>query len=500
MRFDRLALRTLVLSLLSLLVAFGFFPVSASADVLQDIVKTALESSPLAQISAAQLKAAEADVARARAGFLPSLNVDASTGTKHTESPALSQEMNLTEHSFGVTIAQTIFDGFSTAANVAQQQARYASANARYREMKERIASNATDAYLNYLKARHNLDIAQENVKTHQKFKDRMENLAKTDPGRRFELTQVQARLALALSIRILREANVREAEENYTQVVGVRPPSVLTDPTLPTLPESLEATLQHLGTTSPALAIAEADIHAASEETRIARSALSPQIALEASSRQGQNLGGVAGNSNDMGIMLTARWNLFHGGAHDASERAALEGVTAAQQAKENTRRTLEERIARTWHVMHGHREASQQFSEQVKYNIQTLQAYHDQFRLNRRSLLDVLNAESELFSARSSLISGRYDHMLAAYQFLALSGHLLKTLVLDAPNSPDAPEIAPETPEIAPAPETAAMDVKASEENVLIPPVKEEGALPPRTPHLPLSSHHLPQPEGIL
>jgi adhesin transport system outer membrane protein len=51
-------------------------------------------------------------------------------------------------------------------------------------------------------------------------------------------------------------------------------------------------------------------------------------------------------------------------------------------------------------------------------------------QLELGRRTLLDVLNAESELFTARSNLIAGRYEDLLNQYSILAAQGLLVKSL----------------------------------------------------------------------
>ena len=62
---------------------------------------------------------------------------------------------------------------------------------------------------------------------------------------------------------------------------------------------------------------------------------------------------------------------------------------------------------------------------------------AYRLQFSIGQRTLLDVLNAENEYFSARSSEFTGSYAVTFGELHVLAAMGELLQTLdvAIDAP-----------------------------------------------------------------
>jgi outer membrane protein, adhesin transport system len=66
-------------------------------------------------------------------------------------------------------------------------------------------------------------------------------------------------------------------------------------------------------------------------------------------------------------------------------------------------------------------------------------VKAYKDQFDLNRRTLLDVLDSQNELFVARANAINAQYLEMFAVYRMLALKGDLLKTLDVPVPRESD-------------------------------------------------------------
>ena len=73
---------------------------------------------------------------------------------------------------------------------------------------------------------------------------------------------------------------------------------------------------------------------------------------------------------------------------------------------------------------------ERARQFSAQAAANEQVVNAYKDQFDLDRRTLLDVLDAQNELFVSRSNTINNEVLEMFAVYRLLALKGELMPTL----------------------------------------------------------------------
>ncbi|HIL29457.1 MAG TPA: type I secretion protein TolC, partial [Micavibrio sp.] len=61
---------------------------------------------------------------------------------------------------------------------------------------------------------------------------------------------------------------------------------------------------------------------------------------------------------------------------------------------------------------------------------NTEVVKAYMDQFDLNRRTLLDVLDSQNELFVSRSNAVNSEFLEMFAVYSLIALKGELLPTL----------------------------------------------------------------------
>jgi adhesin transport system outer membrane protein len=127
---------------------------------------------------------------------------------------------------------------------------------------------------------------------------------------------------------------------------------------------------------------------------------------------------------------MLVMRWNLFRGGGDRAQERALAERRYAAIDSAASTRRDVEEKVALALNAKATTEERLVYLQEHARLSVEVLDSYQQQLDLGRRTLLDVLNAENELFSSRSNFAAARYDDLFSQYQIEAAKGTLVKSL----------------------------------------------------------------------
>jgi adhesin transport system outer membrane protein len=69
------------------------------------------------------------------------------------------------------------------------------------------------------------------------------------------------------------------------------------------------------------------------------------------------------------------------------------------------------------------------------VGFALETRDAYVQQFEVAQRTLLDVLDAENELFVSASELVTAQTNEVLANYRILSVGGELLTTLAITPP-----------------------------------------------------------------
>jgi adhesin transport system outer membrane protein len=90
---------------------------------------------------------------------------------------------------------------------------------------------------------------------------------------------------------------------------------------------------------------------------------------------------------------------------------------------------------MRQSWFALEANRQRVEDLSESVRFNVETRDAYRQQFEVAQRTLLDVLDAENELFVSSGQLVTAQTNELLASYRVLAVSGMLLNTLGIAAP-----------------------------------------------------------------
>jgi adhesin transport system outer membrane protein len=86
---------------------------------------------------------------------------------------------------------------------------------------------------------------------------------------------------------------------------------------------------------------------------------------------------------------------------------------------------------------------ERAKEFASQAAANGEVVRAYKDQFSLDRRTLLDVLDSQNELFVSRSNTINAEFLEIFSVFRLLALKGQLLPTLGVAYPQESEKIEI---------------------------------------------------------
>jgi len=206
----------------------------------------------------------------------------------------------------------------------------------------------------------------------------------------------------------------------------------ILPDPPERQIPPTLSEAQQIGRDNSHSLRAARAEVSGAQATVRTARADLLPRLDVELAANRNRDLDGIPGQNNDLSAMLVMRYNLFRGGTDQARIREARERETVAAENANNIVEFTDENVARGWAARATARNRLASLESHVKASEQVLESYRYQFELGRRSLLDLVNAESELFQSRAALTSGRIAMRNSEFRLLAAMGVLVKGLGL--------------------------------------------------------------------
>jgi len=403
------------------------------------VVATAIRTNP--QILAAEKNkdAADSAIQGAKGGYYPKIDVLLGSGDEWSRNTSTLLTtpgwVHLHRQEEGVVLNQMLWDGYGTKSEVDRRRAISSSSAFKVYSTAEDVALQAIDAYLDVIKNKALVGYSKENLQQHVKTYDQVKLRAEKGVGRRADLDQIEARLALAQSNVASAESTLRDSEISFLKVVGTMPVSLAKAPDPKGVPATVNEAVKRGLSDHPTLRSAQADIDAARAQREIARSFMSPRLEAEATYTNNENIDGTAGPRDSRKIMLWMKWNAFRGGFDKFRLQETNHQIDQASEIMHNTRRQVEAAVRLAFNAYATARDRLPNLERYVKSSNSTREAYHKQFSIGQRTLLDLLDSENEYFTARGKLIEGQTIELSAKYRVLNAMGELLSTLNIKAP-----------------------------------------------------------------
>lgn len=413
------------------------------ADTLADALTRAMANLPEVRAARANQRAVEHAAAQARGAWYPTLDLAIGHGRETSNNPstrALGSNQALTRRETEVNLSQLLFDGGAASGQVRRLQARAEGAGDQLANAAETAGARVAQAYLDVIRLRELIAIATDNERRHQETLAQVSRLADVGQGRRADAHQAEARHALAQASLTQLRSQLAQAEAEYLHLTG-QPPATLAaaGEFRSKLPESLATALAQALEDHPAARAAQKELLAAQADRDSLRSRYAaPRLALEVGASANHDLDGLPGANSDHYAMLRLRYNLFRGGIDAARVREAEARIDEALAGFGKARNDVERDLRQTWQTLAEDRIRLPQLQRYAAASAQVVTAYRLQFSIGQRTLLDVLNAENELFAARSSQYTGAYAVTLGELRLLAAMGKLLATMGVSV--EPDA------------------------------------------------------------
>lgn len=401
---------------------------AAQAESLGDAMALAYTSNPLLQAERAGLRATDEQLAQARARRLPSANLDASYGYSKVKqaSPFFSDTSGFRPSSAGFGVNQVLYGGGAIQGGIDAAKANIAAGRANLIGVEQSVLLDATTAYLDVLRDADVVRIRRNNVDVLERQRQAAQDRFDVGEITRTNVSQAIARVAGAqaqLQAALSTLANSRAA---YERVVGRMPGSLDGVNTPENVPEDLQTARQIAETESPVIRAAIHTEEAARRQIQVAKAGLRPNITLGINGSTARN-GGFPGQKVDS-LSTAARLSIpiFTGGLNQSQTRAAKQRASQARLQLVQTRRQVNEQVARSWSALVAAKAVILSSQEQVNANELAFEGVEQEAQVGLRTTLDVLDAEQELLNARLTLVSAEHDADLAAYGLLATTGQL--------------------------------------------------------------------------
>ena len=402
-------------------------------------VYKALQSHPKIFISRKDIDISKQQLHTVESAFLPKISLSLGIGREDSNNNASralngfgSSEMERRESA--ITISQMLFDGFN-ADNLRRSQYEDISAEElAFEHLASEIALKAIEVHLRVAAKNIVLEDHIANLKIHEQIAKDIGLRVRSGKDNRARVSQISARLSLALANLETAKNQVFSANADYLREIGELPGNKLHfQGKLFKMPESDSEFLDSVSTSNPFLLSKLKEMDSKKFEEKASASHNLPSLYLESGASWNANLDAVRGRNSDAFVMLKMRYDLFKGGADRASERIVKYQTQRLRYELDDLRRELKREASQAWFSYQSNAKRASFLQDYVESAQTTKIADAQQFNIGQRSLIDLLDAENELLKAKGQLQESKQDLSLSKYQIMHLQGKLLTVLNLD-------------------------------------------------------------------
>lgn len=394
----------------------------ACAGPLEDMLVKVYLTNPRLEAARANLRAADDGVARARAGYLPTI---ASSGSAGYETGG-SGSGNLFTGT--VSITQNVYSGGETEASTSRAMNVVGAERARLVQAEQDVLLDAIAAYTALVRDKAVLDLASENERRMRAQLDATKDRKKFGDVTKTDVAQAESRLARATADRVRAEGDRRTAEAEYRRIVGEAP--VAGD--LPDIPGDLpadSATAEEQAAQSYAVEAAGFEAAAARDDVQVAMAATRPRLNLTGEFGYTDVPSSTLSQNQRVGVAAVLAIPLYQGGGEYARVRQSKQVARRQDYALEDARRAATAEATAAFEDLRTARERIKSLEKQTDASAFALEGVKQEALVGARTVLDVLDAEQELFAGEVELQRVRRDAVLAAYRLRAATGRLTAT-----------------------------------------------------------------------
>ncbi|WP_419718515.1 TolC family outer membrane protein [Erwinia aphidicola] len=406
----------------------------ASVD-LKTAILQAFSRSPSVTQQAYQMGIGQAQIREAQSAWFPQVGLTANTGNS-TQQDTFNNMNNAA--AYGLTLSQLVYDFGKTNASINQQKSAQESYRYKLLATLSDVAEQTATAYLDVLKYQDLTKAVEDNITALEDVR-RMSSL-RADAGlsTRSDVLQAQSRISGMRSTLKQYQASLSAAKAQLASLTGVRASHYQSIAAVnldtPVLPDNIDYSKV------PSVLYAQAQQESASFEVNKTKADYLPTLSLQASRTRYETTNNPYWNNQ---IQLHVNAPLYQGGAVSARVSQA-EGhkniaATLVDQAKLDVMQKASVAYA-NWAGAEGQAQAS---AEQLQDSVRSRDVYKSEYKLNQRTLNDLLSVEQEVFQAQFSQISAKYDSWYSLINYTTAVNELLTQLGINQSGSQSLPDL---------------------------------------------------------
>lgn len=419
--------------------AAALLPSWCCAQSLHEAVLTALAHYPSIASAQSKTEAARSDITRAKGAHWPQLSWSGTYNDYRND--ALGNRWTQTP-----TLSLNLWSGGRIQSDVERSEALAKASQKQEQITRDDVALLSSEAYLQWAHARQMVSLAQENLNTHDKILQDFQTITQVDPGRRIDLNQAQVRHDNARLVLLKNETERAVAAERLARMLMAPAPAEPSglDFSPPVPYTSLDQAQAQLGDQHPVIARLLAQREAAAASIRYAQAQHAPTVNLTHAKSTTPGI-----TDGQFVTQLQLNLPLFDGGTTRGAVGVATANLQALESDLQETRLILGEELASAWASWLSSSSRATMGMQQALTAQDLARGYVQQFRVGRRSLLDLLNIQSDLYTYQSNAATALHESRLSQARILASLGQLANAYLqsttaqaMPTPTPPHHPE----------------------------------------------------------
>ena len=341
---------------------------------------------------------------------------------------------------------QKLFDAFETSSRVKSAVSTRRASDLNLQDVREILAFRAVQTFINLTRANLGLSLIKQQESALASYMSRIETLVDEGAADEAELQQAREVSILLDNFKADYMGQIRAAESDYFELTGEMPPEELIKPAsiAKSLPENLELALKE-AEAHPSLRAASLRSEASKHDITAEKSSLFPDINAELSYMESDKRDIIGGEVEDARAVVKMNWNFETGGAQLARIKKSKYEYESAMYQLHDLERQIERGVRLAFAEYATARSQSDNQGKRLDLNRKLLSTYESQFEGARISLLQLMQADNQVFNTKLEKINAEHRLLLAEYGILASLGRLQNALGVTLA-SEDAPRRTPQ------------------------------------------------------
>ena len=395
----------------------------------QDLIKVKIENSKSLKTAALGVKSARAQVAAARAKWLPTLDLTVDVGHEDQVKPNAADTSEEFDE-LGIEIKQKLFDFGKTSNDIAVSKITADNAQLAYQQNLQTTILTGLQVYTSLIAASEGLRFANASETRLKKAFGTEEFRVRRGSGLRSDLLQVRRQLAGARRTSLNAQLAFNSALDQFRTFYEIKEVSVgqLSYPKInqKVIPKKLDGVIAK-ALKSPTSIQRQSSVQSARLAYENSKTTLwLPTFDLTLSAKRKDDVGGTVDRKNEVMAKVTMKYPLFTGGTHLIGSQNAYRSLETAQLSADDFIWNLKSQVRNQWR---------QYLNSQTNYNFASNEAniafdfykiVEKERAMNKRSVFELISAELAYYSAEMARNGARSGVVTSQAALLATMGEL--------------------------------------------------------------------------